>query len=132
MIERLTPPQQRALAVALLVLVLVVVAARWSGCRWPICSAQDAALAAGQRRIAELRARIPAREELLAQERELQSSLDTERALLPGSTPAVAAAQLQGDLAGLGRGHGRGDHHRPDPRARGGGRRSPGSACGSA
>ena len=59
------------------------------------------ALAGGRTRIAELQARIPGREQLLAQERELQGALDTERTLLPGSTPAVAAAQLQGDLSGL-------------------------------
>ena len=62
---------------------------------------QDAALAAGERRIEELRARVPGREQLLAQERELADSMDMDRALLSGSTPAVAAAQLQGDLAGL-------------------------------
>ena len=44
---------------------------------------------------------MPGREDLLAEVRKLGDSLDTERALLPGSTPAVAAAQLQGDLAGV-------------------------------
>ncbi len=56
---------------------------------------------AGQHRIAELQARIPGREELLAQARLLEDSTDMGRALLPGSTPAVAAAQLQGELAGM-------------------------------
>lgn len=62
---------------------------------------QEQALEQGAQRIAELQARLPGREELLAQERELQTAVDAERTLLPGSTPAVAAAQLQGDLAGL-------------------------------
>ena len=44
---------------------------------------------------------MPGREELLAEARKLGDSTDTGRALLPGSTPAVAAAQLQGDLAGV-------------------------------
>lgn len=98
--ERLTPVQQRALAVALLALLLAaIVAAVWLPVAY--LRAQDATLAVGARRIAEFQARIPGREALLARERELQGALDTERTLLPGSTPAVAAAQLQGDLSGL-------------------------------
>lgn len=98
--ERLTRAQQRAVAVLLAGLLLAaMVAAVWL----PIAylRAQDAALALGERRIAEFQARLPGREALLAQERELAGALDTERTLLPGSTPAVAAAQLQGDLSGL-------------------------------
>jgi Type II secretion system (T2SS), protein M subtype b len=99
-IERLPPPQQRALAFALLAVALV---AAGSAVWLPLAylRGQDAALAAGARRNAELQARVPGREELLAQERALQEAVDSERTLLPGSTPAVAAAQLQGDLSGL-------------------------------
>lgn len=100
MIERLPPLQRRILAITILVLaVLALAAALW----FPLAylQRQDAALAAGQHRIAELQARVPGREELLAQARLLEDSMDMGRALLAGSTPAVAAAQLQGDLAGL-------------------------------
>jgi hypothetical protein len=100
LINRLPERQRRGLALLILGLVaLALAAALW----FPLAylRRQDAALAAGERKLAELRARIPAREELLAQERRLAESMDVEHALLPGSTPAVAAAQLQGDLAGL-------------------------------
>ena len=98
--DRLSQPQQRALAVALLLLALgLVAAAVWLPVAY--LRGQGADLAAGVQHLGELEQRIPGREALLAQERELQGALDTERTLLPGSTPAVAAAQLQGDLAGL-------------------------------
>ena len=100
MIERLPPLQRRILAIAILALVVMsLAAALW----FPLAylQRQDAALMAGQHRIAELQARIPGREELLAQARLLEDSTDMGRALLPGSTPAVAAAQLQGELAGM-------------------------------
>jgi hypothetical protein len=90
--ERLSPTQQRWAAVSLAALLVVaLVAVVWLPAAY--LRGQDAMLAAGAKRIAELQARIPGRE--------LQGALDTERTLLPGSTPAVAAAQLQGDLAGL-------------------------------
>lgn len=100
MIERLSSTQRRSLAVLLLLLFLGVAAA---AVLLPVTylHGQDRALADGTHRIADLQARIPGREQLLAQERDLQGALDTERTLLPGSTPAVAAAQLQGDLSGL-------------------------------
>ena len=100
MIDRLLPSQRRILALGILgLVVLAVAAAVW----FPMAylQRQDAALVAGEHRIDELRARVPGREQLLAQERELADSTDMDRALLSGSTPAVAAAQLQGDLAGL-------------------------------
>ena len=100
MIGTLSAGRRRLLALALLGLLLVAVTAAVL-LPFLYLQRQSAALAAGARRNAELEARIPAREQLLEQERELQGSLDTERTLLPGSTPAVAAAQLQGDLAGL-------------------------------
>jgi hypothetical protein len=98
--DRLAPSQQRAVALLLLaLLVAALVAAVWLPVAY--LRGQDATLAAGARRIADFQARIPGKERLLAQERELQGALDAERTLLPGSTPAVAAAQLQGDLSGL-------------------------------
>ena len=100
MIGTLSAGRRRLLALGLLGLLLVAVAAAVL-LPFLYLQRQGAALAAGAHRNAELEARIPAREQLLEQERELQGSLDTERTLLPGSTPAVAAAQLQGDLAGL-------------------------------
>ena len=100
MIGTLSAGRRRLLALALLGLLLVAVTAAVL-LPFLYLQRQSAALAAGAHRNAELEAKIPAREQLLEQERELQGSLDTERTLLPGSTPAVAAAQLQGDLAGL-------------------------------
>jgi hypothetical protein len=98
--DRLSPSQQKAAAVALLLLVLgLAAAAVWLPVAY--LRGQGTALAAGAARLADLEERIPGRDALLAQERELQGALDTDRTLLPGSTPAVAAAQLQGDLAGL-------------------------------
>ncbi len=100
MIDRLLPTQRRMLALGILAVVVALVAAAvW----FPLAylHGQDAALAAGERRIADLQARLPGREQLLAEERQLADSMDMDRALLPGSTPAVAAAQLQGDLSGL-------------------------------
>jgi hypothetical protein len=98
--ERLPPAQQRAVA---LLLAALLVAASGAAVWLPIAylRGQDATLAADAKRIAEFQARIPGREMLLAQEHELQGTLETERTLLPGSTPAVAAAQLQGNLSGL-------------------------------
>ena len=80
-------------------LILAIAAIVW----FPLAYLQqlDLSLDAGERHIADLQARVPGREDLLAEVRKLGDLLDTERALLPGSTPAVAAAQLQGDLAGV-------------------------------
>ncbi|MEK0083347.1 type II secretion system protein GspM [Benzoatithermus flavus] len=100
MIERLPPRQRRYLALLILVAAVIVLCGILY-LPFAYLQRQEAALAAGQRRIAELRARVPLREELLAQERRLKESGDLKEALLPGSTPAVAAAQLQGDLSGL-------------------------------
>lgn len=100
MIDRLPPAQQRALALLLLLLILGLLAAAVLAPLGYLRS-EERALEQGAQRIAELQARLPGREELLAQERALRNAVDAERTLLPGSTPAVAAAQLQGDLAGL-------------------------------
>jgi hypothetical protein len=99
-ITRLPARQRQLVAVGVLVLVVALLA----GLVWlPIAylERQGAALAAGQGRVEELRARIPVRDDLLARLRELEQSGNLEEALLAGSTPAVAAAQLQGDLSSL-------------------------------
>jgi general secretion pathway protein M len=99
-IDRLPPLQRRILALLVLVLVVAGVGALvWLP--FADLQRQEATLAGLQRRIEGLRARVPVREELLARERQLAESSDLDEALLAGSTPAVAAAQLQGDLAGL-------------------------------
>lgn len=100
MIERL-PHRQRRLVALVILLGVVIVLCGVLYLPFAYLQRQEAALAAGQRRVAELRARVPLREELLAQERQLKEAGDLKEALLPGSTPAVAAAQLQGDLSGL-------------------------------
>lgn len=100
MIERLPPAQRRLAAMAVLGLLLALLA----GAVWlpfAYLRGQSADLAAGRQRIEELRARVPAREELLLRERELTHTGTLDEALLTGSTPAVAAAQLQGDLSAL-------------------------------
>lgn len=100
MIERLPPAQRRLAAVAVLGLLLALLA----GAVWlpfAYLRSQSAELAAGRQRIEELRARVPARDELLLRERELAHTGTLDEALLTGSTPAVAAAQLQGDLSAL-------------------------------
>jgi hypothetical protein len=99
-IERL-PPRQRRLLALLILIAVVLVLCGVAYLPFAYLQRQDAAIAAGQRRIAELRARVPLREELLARQRQLEQSGELKEALLPGSTPAVAAAQLQGDLSGL-------------------------------
>ena len=100
MIARLPPRQRRVVAVGILLLLLALLA----GLAWlpfAYLERRAEALAAGQRRIAELRARVPVREEILARQRELEQAGSLQDALLAGSTPSVAAAQLQGDLSAL-------------------------------
>lgn len=100
MIERLSARDRRILAVALLGLLLLAMAALvWLP--FAYIHRQDATLAGLRRHVADLRARLPARESLLAQQRFLEGSGSVDGALLHGSTPAVAAAQLQGDLTAL-------------------------------
>lgn len=100
MIERLAPRQRRLAALGILALLLLVLA----GLVWlpfGYLQRQGRELVAGERRLEELRARVPVRDELLARQHELERSGSLDGALLAGSTPAVAAAQLQGDLSAL-------------------------------
>jgi hypothetical protein len=99
-IGRLSPRQRHLLALAILA-VLIAAAGFLAWLPIAMIQRQDAARLAVERRIAELSARLPAREQLLAERRRLERTLDVEQALLHGSTPAVAAAQLQGDLSAL-------------------------------
>lgn len=100
LIARLSPRHRRWLALAILAALIAAVGLlAWLPVA--LLQRQDAAALAVERRIAELSARLPAREQLLAEQRRLERTLDVEQALLHGSTPAVAAAQLQGELSAL-------------------------------
>jgi hypothetical protein len=98
-IAALSPGARRSLALALLAALVVLVA---GAVALPAVLVRDgrADLAAVERRVAQLTARLPARERLLDEERLLAED-QPDRILLRGSTPAVAAAQLQGDLTAL-------------------------------
>lgn len=100
MIERLGARERRILAVAILGLLLLAAGALlWLP--FAYAARQDATLDGLRRHVADLRARLPAREELLEQQALLERSGSLDDALLNGSTPAIAAAQLQGDLTAL-------------------------------
>jgi hypothetical protein len=98
-IASLSPAARRALALGILAALLLAAAAAVA---LPVVLIRDgrAELASVERRIAQLTARLPARERLLDEERVLAED-QPDRILLRGSTPAVAAAQLQGDLTAL-------------------------------
>jgi Type II secretion system (T2SS), protein M subtype b len=99
-IARLPARQRRFVALGVLGLVALLLAALvWLP--FAYLERQRAALAAGQQRVDVLRARVPTREELLRRLQQLEGSGSLQEALLAGSTPAVAAAQLQGDLSAL-------------------------------
>ena len=100
MIDGLSDGARRALALAILAGLLLVAGGVVAVPAW-LAYRERAGLAAIERRIAELRGRLPGREGLLAEERLLGRGEGLERALLRGSTPAVAAAGLQGDLTAL-------------------------------
>ncbi len=99
MIASLSPPARRALAFALLALAILAGAAAVAApaILW---RHYETELATVERRVADLQAQVPARERLLQEERRLGTET-AERSLLRGSTPGVAAAQLQGDLTAL-------------------------------
>lgn len=100
MIDRLSP---RARQVAALVLLSAAIAAVGVLLYLPfaLVGHERRELARIDQRIAEVRARLPLRDRLLAEERELEGSMDLDRVLLRAPTPGVAAAQLQGDLSAL-------------------------------
>ena len=100
MIERLSERGRRALALGLLAAVALLAVAAAAVPAW-LAHRQRTEIAALERRIVDLRRRLPAREGLIAEERLLGRADALERALLRGSTPALAAAALQGDLTAL-------------------------------
>lgn len=100
MIERLSERGRRALALGLLAAVVLLGAAAAAAPAW-LAYRQRTELAAVERKIVDLRRRLPAREGLIAEERLLGRPDALERALLRGGTPALAAAALQGDLTAL-------------------------------
>ena len=99
MIARLPPSARRALALAILALLVLACAAAVAAPAL-LWRHYEAELAAVERQIADLAARAPARERLIQEERTLGTET-AERMLMRGSTPGVAAAQLQGDLTAL-------------------------------
>ena len=99
MIASLSPAARRALAFALLALAILAGAAAVAAPA-VLWRHYETELATVERHVADLQAQVPARERLLQEERRLGTET-AERSLLRGSTPGVAAAQLQGDLTAL-------------------------------
>ncbi|HEX8374702.1 MAG TPA: type II secretion system protein GspM [Geminicoccaceae bacterium] len=99
-VERLSERGRRALALGLLAAVVLLAVAAAAVPAWLVYR-QRTELVALERRIVDLRRRLPAREGLIAEERLLGRADALERALLRGSTPALAAAALQGDVTAL-------------------------------
>jgi hypothetical protein len=99
MIAHLSPGVRRALAVSLLA-VLVLAVLGILAVPLYLLQRYEAGIAAAEHQIARLNRAAPARERLLAAEQTLAGE-SADRILLRGSTPAVAAAQLQGDVTAL-------------------------------
>ena len=99
-VERLSERGRRALALGLLAAVVLLAVAAAAVPAWLVYR-QRTELVSLERRIVDLRRRLPAREGLIAEERLLGRADSLERALLRGSTPALAAAALQGDVTAL-------------------------------
>lgn len=99
MIENLPAGARRSLALALaglVVLLLVgIVAAPLA-----LAYAYRSELTSVEARIGQMKARVPRRERLVEEKRELEST-SAERLLVRASSPGVAAAQLQGDMQQL-------------------------------
>ena len=99
MIENLSAGARRALALTLAglaaVLLVGIVAA-------PLALAYvwRGELTSVEARIDQLKSRVPRRERLVDEKRELES-MSAERLLVRASSPGVAAAQLQGDMQQL-------------------------------
>jgi hypothetical protein len=99
MMASLSPALRRAVAVALL-LLLVLGALGIIGLPVYLVRAYQADVAGTEQQITRLNRAGPVRERLLAAEQTL-AGMSADRLLLRGSTPAVAAAQLQGDVTAL-------------------------------
>lgn len=97
--ETLPPGARRALAWGLLAATVLAVGAAVAT-PFALLHAYRSDLAETEGRIVRLAARAPERERLLAEEEALAGE-SADRLLLRGSTPAVAAAQLQGDVTAL-------------------------------
>ena len=99
MIENLSAGARRALALTLAVLaalLLVGIVVAPLG----LAYAYRGELTSVEARIGQLKARVPRRERLVEEKRELEST-SAERLLVRASSPGVAAAQLQGDMQQL-------------------------------
>lgn len=99
MIENLSAGSRRALALTLaglaaLLLVGIVAAPLALAYVW------RGELTSVEARIDQLKSRVPRRERLVDEKRELES-MSAERLLVRASSPGVAAAQLQGDMQQL-------------------------------
>ena len=99
MTESLSATAKRVLAFALAGLVLLLLVGIVAG-PLALAYAYRSELAGVETRIERLKARMPARERLVDEERELAGT-SAEHLLLRANTPGVAAAQLQGDLTAL-------------------------------
>ena len=99
MIENLSAGARRALALALAGL-LVLLLAGIVAAPLALGYAFRSELTSVESRIDQLKARVPRRERLVDEKRELEST-SAERLLVRASSPGVAAAQLQGDLTAL-------------------------------
>jgi Type II secretion system (T2SS), protein M subtype b len=97
--ESLSANARRALAFGLAGLVLLLLAGIVAG-PLALAYAYRAELGSVEARIDRLKARMPERERLVDEERELAGN-SAEHLLLRANTPGVAAAQLQGDLQQL-------------------------------
>lgn len=100
MIERVPAAARRPLAIALLVLLVGLVA----GTAWLpfwLIGREREELTTLEAEIRSLTARLPLRDQLLAEAEALERSTDLERVLMRGETAAVAAAELQGQLTAL-------------------------------
>ncbi|MFO1035954.1 MAG: type II secretion system protein GspM [Geminicoccaceae bacterium] len=100
MMDRLSPSARKLVAVLVLVLVVAAVAAL-AAAPWLLLRHQDEELARVDKRLEDLRARLPLRDELTAKLRALQQNGAADQAIVRGATSAIAAASLQEKLAGL-------------------------------
>lgn len=100
MMARLSPSARQSVVLALLATAIAVAGAVLY-LPFALVSHEQRELARIEQRTAEVRARLPLRDRLLAEERALERSMDLDRVLLRAPTPGVAAARLQGELSAL-------------------------------